>query len=72
MFQKHGMTSFYIYNILSSVFYFNLFAARQKEIEQKIWELASSAGSTLDRSETGSLNSELMRTLRAKYQGMGP
>ncbi|XP_072182100.1 uncharacterized protein [Diadema setosum] len=46
--------------------------ARQKEIEQKIWELASSAGSTVDRHETGSLNSELMRTLRAKYQGMGP
>ncbi|XP_041467104.1 dynein assembly factor 1, axonemal-like [Lytechinus variegatus] len=45
---------------------------RQKEIEQKIWELAANAGSTLGREETGSLNSELMRTLRAKYQGMGP
>ncbi|XP_030849199.1 dynein assembly factor 1, axonemal [Strongylocentrotus purpuratus] len=45
---------------------------RQKEIEQKIWELAANAGSTLDRNETGGLNSELMRTLRSKYQGMGP
>ncbi|XP_030849187.1 uncharacterized protein LOC115927438 [Strongylocentrotus purpuratus] len=45
---------------------------KQKEIEQKIWELAANAGSTLDRNETGGLNSELMRTLRSKYQGMGP